>query len=86
MAKLYDVRQRKIRYSLPADFYFAVEEEYFELCEVLATEKLDGHDRYDQWEMKLHTKIGELLDVMNELNEEIEDVYKLVPLGEPNKE
>ena len=85
MAKLYDARQHKIRYSLPADLFFALEEEYFELCEVLATERLDGHDRYDQWQMKLHIKMGELLDVMNELDEETNDVYRLVPLGEPDR-
>ena len=86
MAKLYDARQHKIRYSLPADLYFAIEEDYFELCEILATEKLDGHDRYDQWEIKLHIKLGELLDVMNELDEKIEDIYKLTPIAEPNRE
>ena len=83
MAKLYDARQHKIRYSLPADLFFALEEEYFELSEVLATEKLDGHDRYDQWQMKLEIKMSELLDVMNELDEKVEDIYKLVPLAEP---
>jgi hypothetical protein len=85
MAKLYDARQHKIRYSLPADLYFAIEEDYFELCEILATERLDGHDRYDQWQMKLHLKMEELLDAMNELDEETEDLYKLTPLGEPDK-
>lgn len=69
MAKLYDARQHKIRYSLPVETYFALEEEYFELGEILATEKLDGHDMYDQWQMKLHIKMGELLDAMNELDE-----------------
>lgn len=84
MAKLYDAKQHKIRYSLPADLYFTLEEEYFELCEILATERLDGHDIYDQWEMKLHIKMGELLDVMNELDEKVEDIYKLTPLAEPD--
>lgn len=86
MAKLYDPKQHKIRYSLPVEVYFTIEEEYFELCEILATEKLNGHDRYDQWQMKLHIKMGELLDAMNELDEKIEDAYKLVPLAEPNRE
>lgn len=85
MAKLYDVKAKKVRYSLPVDVYFALEEEYFELEEILASEKLDGHNRYDQWQMKLHLKMGELLDAMNELNEEFEDIFKLVPLAEPKK-
>lgn len=85
MAKLYDAKLHKIRYSLPADLYFAIEEAYFELSEVLAVEKLDGHDRYDQWQMKLEMKMSELLDAINELDEETEDIYKLVPLGEPHE-
>lgn len=71
MAKLYDGREHKIRYSLPVELYCALEDEYFELCEILASERLDGHDRYDQWQMKLHIKMEELLDAMSELDEDI---------------
>ena len=68
--KLFDLQQNKIRYSLNPDLYFILEDEYLELYEVLATSRLNGHDRYDQWMMKMEIKMKELLDTISELDDD----------------
>lgn len=68
--KLFDTKKRKIMYQLNPDLYFLLDDEYMELMDVLASERLDGHDRLDQWMMKLAIKMEELLDVMGELDDE----------------
>lgn len=71
--KLYDVKERKMVYSLNPELYLILEDEYMELFDILAGSKLDGHMRYDQWMMKMEIKMKELLETMSELDEEIED-------------
>lgn len=65
MAKIYDKVKHDIMWS-DCDIYGPIEDAYWELSEVLATKKLDGHDMRDQWYMTIHRKLAELLDVMEE--------------------
>lgn len=51
------------------DIICNLEDAYFELSDYMATKHLDGHDMYDQWLMKVHTKFSELLDALSEGNE-----------------
>jgi hypothetical protein len=45
--KLYDTKRSKILYALNPDLYFILEDDYMELLEVLSTNQLDGHNRFD---------------------------------------
>ena len=77
---LYNPRSREITYSVHPDLYFTLEDEYMELLDVLAQNKLDGHDRYTQWMMKMEIKMKELLDTIGELDEEAPTVMELPEL------
>lgn len=63
MAKFYDTKKGEVIWS-DNDLFAPVEDAYFELGEFLATKKLDGHDRRDQWYMLVHQKLGELVDAL----------------------
>ena len=80
--KLYDAKERKIMYSLNPELYLLLEDEYLELFDILASNKLDGHDRHDQWMMKMEIKMAELLDTMRELDDCPEDTL----MDEDNEE
>lgn len=71
--KIYDKNEHKVVYDFSTDLYFTLEEEYMELLEVLANARLNGHNRHDQWMMKMEIKMKELLDCMLELEREIQD-------------
>ena len=64
MAKFYNTKRREVIWS-DNDLFAPVEDAYFELGEFLATKKLDGHDRKDQWYMLVHQKLDELMDALN---------------------
>ena len=63
MAKFYDTKTGDILWS-DNDVFLPAEHAYNELSDFLATKKLDGHDRRDQWYMLVHQKLGELVDVL----------------------
>lgn len=46
MAKVYDTKQKKMVW-VDDGITCAVEDAWFEVCDVLAVNKLDGHDMYD---------------------------------------
>lgn len=78
MAHFYDRTKNDI-YWTAEDIVCPLEDAYFELCNFLALKRLDGHDRRDQWYMKVHNKLDELLDALNEeptdeRNEETSDI------------
>ena len=48
MAKIYDKKRKEILWEdQDGDFLCYLEETWWEVCDVLATKKLDGHDTYD---------------------------------------
>lgn len=53
MAKVYDIKRKEV-YWTASDIACPVEDAYWELSDYLATKRLDGHDRRDQWYMKVH--------------------------------
>ena len=67
--KIYNAKEHRTLYSLNPDLYFDIEEEYFQLLDVLASERLNGHDRYTQWMMKLETRYKDLLETFRELDD-----------------
>lgn len=67
--KRYEPHTKRMLYSLNPDFYFDLDEEYWQLLDILTSEKLDGSDRYTQWMMKLETRYKDLLDTIRELDE-----------------
>lgn len=64
MAKLYNRKTKEIYWS-DDDIICPIEDAYFELTDFIAMKKLDGHDVFDQWYMRVQAKMGELLDLMN---------------------
>ena len=44
--KLYNKKERRLLYGLNPEFYFDLVEEHDQLMDVLAEERLDGHNRY----------------------------------------
>lgn len=65
MAKIYNHKTNTVFWS-DSDIICAVEEAYWELSDFIAVKRLDGHDRIDQWYMKVHAKLDELLDALTE--------------------
>lgn len=65
MAKVYDTKQKKMVW-VDDGITCAVEDAWFEVCDVLAVNKLDGHDMYDQWLMKVEDRLHALLDVLGD--------------------
>lgn len=63
MAKIYT--NNDIYWS-DAEIYAPIEDAYWELSEMLALKRLDGHNPHDQWYMAVHRKLSELLDVLDE--------------------
>lgn len=78
MAKLYNTRTNDIYWSAN-DIYCDVEEAYWELSDFIAVKRLDGHDRIDQWYMKVHAKLDELLEALGKcpIDETDPDVKEL---------
>ena len=79
MAKVYDIK-RKVTYWTASDIACPLEDAYWELSDFLAVKRLDGHDMRDQWYMKVHQKMGELLDALgddptDELDANIRPIY-----------
>lgn len=68
--KLYSTKEGRILYALNPDLYFILEDEYMELFDILASSRLNGHNRFDQWMMKMEIKMKELLDTMSELDDD----------------
>ena len=64
MAKFYNSKRREVIWN-DNDLFAPVEDAYFELSDFLATKKLDGHDRKDQWYMLVHQKLDELMDALD---------------------
>lgn len=72
--KAYDVKEKKMKW-VDDGTICAIEDAWFEVCDVLATNKLDGHDTYDQWLMRVEDRLHALIDVLNcEPSYEIEDI------------
>jgi hypothetical protein len=67
--KLYYPKEHRIIYSPDIDIYFDLRREHDQLLDVLAAERLDGHNRYTQWMMKLEIKYQELLNTLDESGE-----------------
>jgi hypothetical protein len=65
MSKIYDGKMKKYRF-VNDGLVCAVEDAWFEVSDILAENRLDGHDEYDQWLMKLGDRLGLLLDVLQE--------------------
>lgn len=79
MAKVYDTKKKQT-YWTSSDIACPLEDAYWELSDFLAVKRLDGHDMRDQWYMKVHQKMGELLDALgadptDELEEHIKPIY-----------
>lgn len=79
MAKLYNTRTNDIYWSAN-DIYCAVEEAYWELSDFIAVKRLDGHDMTDQWYMRVHAKLDELLEALgkcpiDETNPDIKELF-----------
>ena len=79
MAKLYHTGKNEIYWS-DCEIVCPLEEEYFELSDFIAVKRLDGHDKYDQWYMLVHAKMGELIDLLNqspidEMDGELQPLY-----------
>lgn len=75
MAKVYDTKKHEV-YWTASDIVCPLEETYWELLDFIATKRLDGHDMRDQWYMAVHSKLQELLDLLekdptDELDEDI---------------
>ena len=66
MAKFYNSKEKKMKWVVDDGVVCAVEDMWFEVCDVLATNKLDGHDIYDQWLMKVEDRLHALLDVLEQ--------------------
>lgn len=64
MAKVFLPKQKEIIWQ--DDIYCAIEDAMWEIREVLADKKLDGHDTYDQWLMAVERDISRLLDTLDE--------------------
>lgn len=65
MAKFYNKKTNQILWG-DDDIICPLEDAWSELREYIATKKLDGHDMYDQWLMKVEMKMDELLTVLVE--------------------
>lgn len=73
--KLYNKREQRLLYGLNPDFYFDLVEEHDQLMEVLAAEKLDGHNRYTQWMMELEHRLADLIRCIDGLEDSQNDKY-----------
>lgn len=73
--KLYNAQEHRLLYSLNPDFYFDLVEEHDQLMEVLAAERLDGHNRYTQWMMELEHRMADLIKCIEGLDGEENDKY-----------
>lgn len=63
MAVYYDKTTKKFTWTAD-DLYGVLEDEYWKLVQVLAEDRLDGHDITDQWLMKVETRMRDLLDTL----------------------
>lgn len=79
MAKVYDTKQKKMVW-VDDGIMCAVEDAWFEVSDVLAVNKLDGHDMYDQWLIKVEDRLRALLDVLN-----AEPIYDINTLMTDNR-
>jgi hypothetical protein len=77
MAKVYDKKNDKLAWSY-SEIICPLEDAWFEVLDVLNTNKLDGHDIDDQWLMKVELRMKDLLDTLSEkeynLDEELNRV------------
>ena len=73
--KLYNKKEQRLLYGLNPDFYFDLVEEHDQLLEVLAAEKLDGHNRYTQWMMELEHRLADLIRCIDGLEDSQNDKY-----------
>lgn len=63
MAKFYNKKTQQVLWGAD-NIYCPLEDEAEELREYLAVRKLDGHDEYDQWAMRVLDKMDELLGLL----------------------
>lgn len=73
--KLYNTKEHRLLYGLNPDLYFDLVEEHDQLMDVLATEKLDGHNRYTQWMMELEHRMADLIRCIDGLEDSANDRY-----------
>lgn len=82
MAKIYDKKRKEILWEdQDGDFLCYLEETWWEVCDVLATKKLDGHDTYDQWLMRVERDMDRLLDTLNSYDPTAADIIDREILG-----
>lgn len=75
MAKVCSGRKHEIRWE--DDICAIVEDAWFEVLDVLNSKyRVDGHDTYDQWLMKVEFRLKDLIDTLNEDPTEIQDTLE----------
>ena len=72
MAKVYNTKTNSLRWE--DDISGVVEDAWFEITEILAVKKLDGHDMYDQWLMAVELRVKDLMDTLNDSPYTYEDM------------
>lgn len=79
MGKVYSPKEKEILWQ--DDITPIVEEAWFEICDILAVKKLDGHDIYDQWLMKVEIRLRDLVDALNSYDYKIDEEINKSILG-----
>lgn len=77
MAKMYDTKRNKYRWS-QGEIVCVVEDAWFEVLDVLnSMGRIDGHDAEDQWLMKVEVRLKDLLGTLAEDPKSLQDEIDL---------
>ena len=82
MAKIYDTKRKEILWEdTDGSFLCHLEETWWEVCDILAEMKLDGHDPYDEWLMRVEKDMDRLIETMISYNPTAVDIKNRQILG-----
>lgn len=82
MAKVFSKKRKEIMWEDTDGFLCLLEETLWDIQEVLAVKKLDGHDEYDQWLIRVEHDMDRLLDTLTEKDYSVDDLLDREPLAE----
>lgn len=76
MAKVFDKKRKEVMWEDADGFLCLLEETMWDVSDVLAAKRLDGHDEYDQWLMKVHWDMKRLLDTLCEYDYTVDEAIE----------
>lgn len=82
MAKVFSKKRKEIMWEDTDGFLCLLEETLWDIQDVLAAKKLDGHDEYDQWLIRVEHDMDHLLDTLTEKDYSVDDLLDREPLAE----